>query len=426
MQILKFNRSQKMSTRQKPTGWIKLQNELVHPEVQQLLSLLCRGGIDSRFVGGCVRDCLLKKPIKDIDIGTPLLPEQVIDLLNRYKVKTLTKGIEYGTVTAILPHFKIDITTLRKDVETDGRRAVVSYTDNWHEDAKRRDFTFNALSCNLRGELYDPFMGIADLRAGRVRFIGKAEDRILEDNLRMLRYFRFYAHYGFPPVDKDGRRAIIKHKELLKTLSKERIRDEFLHLLSALDPVPTLRYMLENGILQQIIPEVTDINVLERLIAFEAQYGEIKPLRRLIALAPEKQDFMEAFALSAAIDKKIKLLQKPKKEKLLQDPAEINLYLYYYSVETVRDILFLHAALNHGSVTDLCASLIQTRFWKPVTFPVTGEDLKAHGLTEGTELGQALKELERWWIRDGFRANREECLSYFASTQTKAGGKKSK
>ena len=399
-----------MAKKQSPIGQLKYAKWLHYPEIQRLIAILCKGGIDTRFVGGCVRDSLIRKSIRDIDMATPLLPQQVIEVLTRNKIKAIPTGIEHGTVTAVLPHFQIQITTLRKDVETDGRKAKVAFTDDWIEDANRRDFTCNALSCNARGEVYDPFTGLADLREGKIAFIGKAEDRIVEDYLRILRFFRFFAHYGTQKLSSKALEACVKHKDNLKKLSRERIRDEFLKLLSAPDPIPALKILDQTGILKIILPEAESLKAIEKLVEYESHFGEVKPLRRLISLAPQKMDFAESFALSKNIDQKIKLYQQQKAPDLISDEQEVQKLLHNYPVEAVRDILFLEAIFNKIPLSDLTDALIQTRFWQAIKFPVSGKDLQNEGIAPGPTMGETLKALEEWWLKQNRTPSKADCL----------------
>jgi poly(A) polymerase len=244
------------------------------------------GGQPVRFVGGCVRDGVLGRRVVDIDLATPEAPKRVMALLQAASLKAIPTGIEHGTVTAVADGRPFEITTLRRDVTTDGRRAVVAFTDDWQEDAARRDFTINALSADPDGTVHDPFGGIADLQAGRVRFVGDAATRIREDVLRILRFFRFQAHYGRGEPDAAGLAACREHAALLPGLSAERIAAELLKLLKAGDAAGTVALMREAGILAPILAELTDIERLRGLQSLAE--GEARdPVLRLAALLPD-------------------------------------------------------------------------------------------------------------------------------------------
>src|SRR5215204_6128728 len=244
------------------------------PATRTVLQALAEAGIVARFVGGCVRDALLGLPIADIDLATPARPEEVIAALEKAGVKAVPTGIEHGTVTAVvtspgpLRHF--EITTLRRDVETDGRHAKVAFDADWAEDAARRDFTINAIFLDPDGTVHDPAGGRVDLAARRVRFVGDPARRIAEDVLRVLRYYRFEARFGSGRGEPAARAACREAVRLLPTLSPEQVAQELTRLLAVADPVPALRMMQEDGVLGAILPEATRLDRLARLIALEA------------------------------------------------------------------------------------------------------------------------------------------------------------
>ncbi|MBX6323955.1 MAG: CCA tRNA nucleotidyltransferase, partial [Rhodospirillaceae bacterium] len=240
------------------------------PATRAVLAAVTADGAEARFVGGCVRDALLSRPVGDVDIATPEPPERVLALLARAGIKAIPTGIDHGTVTAVKDGTPFEITTLRRDVETYGRRAKVAFSDSWREDAARRDFTMNALSCTPDGRVFDYFGGLADLEARRVRFVGDAATRIREDVLRLLRFFRFYAHYGSPPPDGEALAACRELAPLLPTLSAERVRAEVLRLLAAPDPCPALALMRDNGILDRVLPAAAGLDRLRGLVILGA------------------------------------------------------------------------------------------------------------------------------------------------------------
>src|SRR5215468_4177027 len=268
------------SERLDPQPW------MIAAETVAVMAALAAAGGEARFVGGCVRDALLGRKVSDIDIATHEPPERVMNLLSRAGIKAIPTGIKHGTVTAVVGVRHFEITTLRRDVETYGRHARVEYTDDWAADAARRDFTMNALFCSADGTIYDPFGGLADLRAQRVRFVGDPAERIREDVLRLLRFFRFHAHYGKPPPDPPALAACRDLAHLLPTLSGERVCAETLKLLSAPQPADVVDLMRESGVLAHFLPEATGIDRMRALVAAEAVaprdlVPRPDPLRRL-------------------------------------------------------------------------------------------------------------------------------------------------
>ncbi|MCH7958052.1 MAG: CCA tRNA nucleotidyltransferase, partial [Proteobacteria bacterium] len=272
-----------------PTGKVAPQPWITAPETVAVVEALAAEGAEVRFVGGCVRDAVLQRPVEDIDIATPEPPERVIALLGKAGIKAIPTGIEHGTVTAVIGEARFEITTLRVDVETDGRRAKVAFTDDWTADAARRDFTINTLSCTLAGDIYDPMGGLDDLGRRRVRFVGNAEKRIEEDVLRLLRFFRMYAVYGRPPPDIEALAACRALAPRLPGLSGERVRDEVFRILMAPDAADTVVLMRGEGVLEQILPEAGDVGRLRLLSWLETsaiKVATVAPdrLRRLAAL----------------------------------------------------------------------------------------------------------------------------------------------
>src|SRR5215469_14329244 len=264
------------SPRIEPQPW------MTEPATRDVLAALAVGGAEARFVGGSVRDALLGREIEDIDIATPALPEQVIELLQKRGIKVVPTGLAHGTVTAIAgsPERHFEITTLRRDVETYGRRARVAFDADWAADAARRDFTINAIFLDPDGTLHDPVGGLADLRAHRVRFVGDPATRIAEDVLRILRYYRFEARFGTGEGDPGARAACRAAASLLPNLSAERVVQELVRLLETPDPVPALQMMQQDGVLTMIRPEARRLDRLRQMIVVEP---EADPLRRLAA-----------------------------------------------------------------------------------------------------------------------------------------------
>lgn len=411
------------SERLSPPDWM---NE---PATRAVTAALTAEGAEVRFVGGCVRDSLAGRAIKDIDLATPAAPDRVIRLLEKAGLKAVPTGLDHGTVTAVSSGVPYEITTLRLDLETDGRWAKVAFTDDWEADAARRDFTFNALSWAPDGRLFDPFGGRADLAAGRVRFVGEAAQRIAEDRLRLLRFFRFHAHYGVGAPDADGLAAAAAAAPGLAALSAERIREEVLRLLAAPNPAPVIALMVEHAILAAVLPEVTSVATLDALVALEARYDGPDPLRRLVALLPAKPD-LAAPGLADDLARRLRLsgAQKDRLAVLLsgpdsatdpQDPRALRRLFYRHGPERGLDLLLLgqarRATARRDETDHVASALAVLQAWEAPQLPVRGRDLQDLGVPEGRAIGDLLAELEAWWIAADFRPNREACLVHLRS-----------
>jgi poly(A) polymerase len=393
----------------KPQPWM---TDLITLRVLEALSA---GGAQARFVGGSVRDALLGRRIGDIDIATPTPPEQVIELLEKRDIKVVPTGLAHGTVTAIAgtPPRHFEITTLRRDVETYGRRARVAFDADWAADAARRDFTINAIFLDPDGMVHDPVGGLADLRAHRVRFVGDPGTRIAEDVLRILRYYRFEARFGTGLGDPQARAACRALAHLLANLSAERVAQEFVKLLETSYPISALRMMLEDGVLSVILPEARRLDRLRHMIAIEP---EPDPLRRLAALIDV--DGAGAIALaellhfSNAWRDRLHGLAPPW---AIDPPADIAAQrraLYRLGSARYRDIALLLAAegaMSRGRFGELLAL---ARDWTPPAFPLAGRDVTALGIAPGPEVGRLLGAVHDWWEAGDFTADRAACLLY--------------
>jgi poly(A) polymerase len=370
--------------------------------VQRLLAALGSAGIAARFVGGCVRNWLLDLAIDDIDIAVDKPPETVMRVLEGADLKVVPTGLGHGTVTAVVSGRPFEITTLRHDVETDGRRAVVAFTDDWRADASRRDFTFNALYLDSDGILYDYFDGRADLAAGRVRFIGDPDRRIAEDRLRVLRFFRFHAWYGRPPIGASGFDACRRNAASVRGLSGERVRKELLRLLQAPAPADALEAMAEAGALDHWLPEYAGTAHLRALIARDEQPDG---LRRLAAVLAPNAD-------AAAIGKRLRLsTQETVRLQVMLEPIgeehDPRVLLY-----RLGPTLFADRVLLAGeALGDWRAALELARRWTPPALPIGGADVLKLGLKPGPSVGKLLEAVERWWIAGGFLADRAACLA---------------
>ena len=347
----------------------------------------------ARYVGGAVRDTLLGVAVKDIDVATPLRPEAVMAACAAAGIKALPTGLAHGTVTAVLPAGNVEITTLRHDVATDGRHADVAFTDDWQADAARRDFTINALYADPgTRKVFDWFGGRADLAARRVRFIGDARQRIREDHLRILRYFRFQARFGGQPADAEAEAAVRDLAATLKGLSRERIGMEFLNLLGLPDPAPTVARMAELGVLAVILPEA-DAAALAALVAAEHRAG-IAPdaMRRLAALLTPQVALAEQvaarFRLSGVQKKRLALAAGREAE-----PGEPRALAYRLGFEGALDRLLLA-----GADTTALAG------WALPAFPLKGGEIVARGVKAGPEVARILRAVEARWVAEAFPA----------------------
>ncbi|MBW8783587.1 MAG: CCA tRNA nucleotidyltransferase [Novosphingobium sp.] len=346
---------------------------------------------NARYVGGSVRDTLLGLEVNDVDIATPLQPVEVIERLDQANIRSVPTGLAHGTVTAILPEGNVEITTLRHDVSTDGRRATVAFASEWREDAARRDFTINALYADpATHEIFDYFGGVEDLRARRVRFIGDARQRIREDHLRILRYFRFQARFGSQPADHESESACRELAATLKGLSRERIGWELQNLLSLPDPGPTVRRMHALDVLPVILPEA-DVGALERLIAEERRQGVVPdPIRRLAALLPADPALTEQVAarLRLSIAQKKRLTSAARRQPA---PGDARALAYRIGRAEALDQLLL-AGADGAPLVD----------WDIPTFPLKGGEIVARGIAAGPQVARLLRRLEDRWVAEGF------------------------
>jgi poly(A) polymerase len=358
-------------------------------DLAALIAALGKG--KARYVGGAVRDTLLGLAVKDIDLATPLEPREVMRRLKAQGIQVVPTGIDHGTVTAILTGGPVEITTLRHDVSTDGRRATVAFAQDWQEDAARRDFTINALYADpASGELFDWFGGLDDLAARKVRFIGDARQRIREDHLRILRYFRFHAKFGSLPADAEAESACAELAATLKGLSRERVGMELFNLLALPNPAPTATRMAELGVLAVVLPEA-DVAGLAVLVGEEARQSvPPDPLRRLASLLPADVDLAKQvaarFRLSGAQKKRLMLAAG--RTDLGPDARELRYRLGY------------EQALDRLLVTG--EDIAPIRDWAVPTFPLKGGEVVARGVKAGPKVAQALTAVEAGWIASGF------------------------
>ena len=384
--------------------WLKV------PGLQRVFALIADAGGEVRVAGGAVRNGLLGEPVGDIDIATTLPPQKIMEIFKAAGISVHPTGIDHGTVTVVVDHIPYEITTLRRDVETDGRRAVVAFTDDWKEDALRRDFTINALYCDARGKIFDYTGGYADTLRKRIIFVGTPKLRIDEDKLRILRFFRFLAAYEKMTADPASFAACVRFKKGLLGLSAERIAREMFKLLIGPKAVPILKLMAKHKVLKFIISHTEEFRVIGRLPR--------DPLLRAFVLARKPETLREAWRLSNNQAKRIEsLLQGAALSPKLRE-SEQRKMLYAMGSEAWRDSVHLAWAKSRASLTDRGWQrlLKLPSRWVIPSFPITGRDLIALGFPSGPDLGRELKRLEDRWLSTDFKLTKNELLQSIKET----------
>lgn len=389
---------------------------LSDPAVVRLFDILEQGDEHARIVGGAVRNHLIGVALKsDVDFAVTTTPEETSARLEAAGIRVVPTGIEHGTILAIIDDIGYEITTLRKDLETDGRRAIVAFGTDFAEDANRRDFTMNALYVDRHGCIYDYVEGLADVETMRVRFIGDAEQRIREDYLRILRFFRFFAWYGQHRPDADGLKASMRLKDGLKTLSAERIWAEIQKLFLAPDPSRALLWMRQVGVLSQLLPESEKwgIDAFPALMRAENEHGwRVDPIVRLMSIVPKRLDSVNDIAarwrLSNADRDRMRAwsnlsAQLPKNDAVLRALA------YRHTKQATVDGLVVQTAMQNDPELAEFAERLET--WTVPDMPVKGADLIKQGFEKGPALGAKLKELEEKWIESDFRLEHGELMA---------------
>ena len=390
-----------------PAPWMTL------PETKAVIAALEARGYPgcARFVGGCVRNTIMSKPVDDIDIATTLTPDLVIDALAQAGLRAIPTGVDHGTITALSGGQPYEITTLRKDVSTDGRRAVVAFTQDWGQDAERRDFRFNAIYADVEGHLHDPTgHGIADAREGRVVFVGDPMTRIREDYLRILRFFRFQAWYGQGEADQKALAACKALKGMVSGRAAERTQKELMKMLAAEDPRPAFRLMAATSVLSSILPSVKSLARFEALIAIETeQLFENDPVLRLAALIPDDAKVAEQTAERLRLpnnvrDRLVDCVGKNPRVVSWMSPREARRAVYGLGQRAFCDRVKLAWA---GSGRDSTAPqwralLALAETWTPPAFPLSGEEIMKAGVPKGPMVGEVMREIEIWWIDQDF------------------------
>jgi poly(A) polymerase len=366
--------------------------------ITRILDALGGGDGMVRYVGGAVRDELLGIPVSDVDFATRYRPDEVVRRLEKARIKAVPTGIAHGTITAVADGQPVEVTSLRADVSTDGRRATVEFTDDWKADAGRRDFTINALYADPgSGEIHDYFGGLDDLEARRVRFIGSPLQRIAEDHLRILRFFRFHARFGRGEPDAEALDACTARANDLMALSRERIADEVIKTLALDDPSDTIALMIDRGIFAPVLPEISDPAPLRALIAAEAATTIAPdPVRRLAALLPRDAE------IAGAVAARLKLSNKAKKR--LGLAADIDLGT---NPQSLAYWIGKEAALDRLLLAGWTADAAALAAWDVPRLPLSGGQLIKRGITEGPDVARTLKAIEKAWVATGFPSGRD-------------------
>lgn len=385
--------------------------------VQRIFAVLNRDGDEGRVVGGAVRDSLMHRPVSEVDFATTAVPQVVTARAEAAGIKVVPTGIDHGTVTLVVAGKGHEVTTLREDVETDGRHAVVRFGTDWRADAERRDFTINALSATADGTVHDPVGGFDDVVARRVRFIGDPDRRIAEDRLRLLRFFRFHAECGEGPLDRAGLGAAIRARRDVLGLAAERLNREFRRLVMAPGAAETIRAMQDAGILPVLLGGIGYPARLAKLVQFEAS-AELAPAfpRRLAALAAaiveDGERVAARFKLSNA-DREALLAGVRNAGRWPAPPGtgEAKRAAYRLGPAVFTDALALSAIDRRGGLERWAAALAPVKGWAVPEFPLSGKDLLGLGMARGPQLGVLLRELEAWWIDQGFMPDRDMLMS---------------
>jgi poly(A) polymerase len=399
--------------------------------LQRILALLNADGGEARVAGGAVRNALMGIDVADVDIATTLRPEVTVERATAAGIKAVPTGIEHGTVTLVVDGRGFEVTTLRRDIETNGRHAVVEFGTDWKADAERRDLTINALYADADGEVIDLVEGLRDIETKTVRFIGEASQRIAEDHLRILRFFRFFAYYGSGRPDADGLRACARAKDRLASLSAERVWTETKKLMSAPDPSRALLWMRQAGVLTEILPESEKwgIDAIHGLVAAERSLGwKPDPLLRLVAIVPPDDARMEALAgrLRLSNADALKLRQWASTPMPPDEVTDVGFTRLLY--RHARDGMIFRLKLAVASAraaaegdpvmmrksARLSQLLAKAETYRKPDFPLSGADVLAAGVPAGRQVGAILKELEEFWIGRNFLPERPELAARLA------------
>ncbi len=385
-------------------------------KVLKLFKIVEQNGGVLRFVGGAVRDTLMNIPAGDLDLATDLSPDELVEACEDNGLKTVPIGIKFGTVGVVLDDKVVEITSLRRDVKTDGRHAEIEFTDNWEEDASRRDLTINAVYADEKGNVFDYYNGIADLEAGVVRFIGHPSQRIKEDYLRILRFFRFYSLFGKGEINSKALQACIENSDGLAALSMERIRDEMFKILLTPNVVKTLQIMIDNHILEYIMPvpkHMDKLAFLSHLV--DEEHIPHRALRRLFVIYQPDIALAENLALRLRLSKKEKQLFID----LATHNVELDCFLnnkslaklvYLHGKEFCKEKLLLLLSEKQEKISGISSLMSKINDFEFAEFPLKGRDIMEQGIDDPRNISSVLKELEKTWIDSDFSLTKEELL----------------
>ncbi len=388
---------------------------------KRLVAALATGTETVRFVGGCVRDAVRGEEVRDVDLATVHLPHKVTELLEAAAIEAIPTGIDHGTVTAVVEGKPFEITTLRKDVETFGRHAKVAFTDNWFEDAKRRDFTVNAIYADPDGRIFDPVDGVGDARLGLVRFIGEADERIREDYLRILRFFRLNAQFGQSELEKKSLAACVRNKAGLAKLSGERIQSEIMQLIATASTSAVLRQMNEALILNEILPELDPkrLVVLDRLIVVESQRTrDPDPVLRLAALLRGGEDAVLQMSQRLRVsnqmrDRLIRFVRAYTRDtETWRIPHKLRRSLYKLGQSTMIDVMLVRWAEDEALADHWQDLLDYAETWSRPELEIKAKDVMDLGIEAGPDVGRLLSIVEDWWIENDFPRDQAKQLEY--------------
>ena len=373
----------------------------------RIIKALKDAGGETRFVGGVVRDILAgEKGLSDIDMATTLLPDKAMDVFKEAGLKVVATGIEHGSIMVIKDDETVHLTTLRKDIKTDGRHAEVRFGEDWLEDAKRRDFTMNAIYLSADGELYDPFNGEADLAKGILKFVGEPSSRIKEDYLRMLRYFRFWGRFS----KKDSQEAMVAIKNLanhLSYISGERIKQELWGILQQCSP-KVLYKIVETGIDKQIVPSGFNLESAKKIFALGDEISILAKLAIIIKY-DEAEELASKLKLSRHDKDILVFISEPLTDDLTSNTWKQSAYYLHQNKITSSDIAERYA-INQARKSKPIKNFHGIKTWQKPNFVIKGKDIQARGIESGKEIGEILAKLEKAWVQSNFKLKRKELL----------------